>query len=74
MEQETHAAQYQEKGEYPFIEKVFNSFKVDDASITSRTFFENKFSIFEEDLNSEHDSIRYSAIKSFNSNKSIVVT
>jgi uncharacterized protein YbaP (TraB family) len=50
----------------PFIEKVFNSFKVDDASITSRTFFEDKFSIFEEDLNSEHDSIRYSAIKSFN--------
>ena len=25
MEQETHAAQYQEKGEYPFIEKVFIS-------------------------------------------------
>ena len=29
-------------------------------------FLANKFSIFEEDLNSEHDSIRYSAIKSFN--------
>jgi len=25
VEQETHAAQYQEKGEYPFIEKVFIS-------------------------------------------------
>ncbi|PHX62478.1 MAG: hypothetical protein CK517_00150 [Flavobacteriales bacterium] len=54
------------KNDNPFIEKVFNSFKVDDASITSRTFFENKFSFFEDDLYSEHDSIRYSAIKSFN--------
>ena len=52
------------KNDNPFIEKVFNTFKVDDK-ITSRTFFENKFSLFEEDLNSEHDSIRYSAIKSF---------
>lgn len=52
------------KNENPFVEKVFNTFKVDDK-ITSRTFFENKFSIFKEDLNSEHDSIRYSAIKSF---------
>ncbi len=52
------------KNDNPFIEKVFNTFKVDDK-VTSRTFFENKFSIFEEDLNSEHDSIRYSAIKSF---------
>ena len=48
----------------PFIEKVFSSFKVDDK-ITSRTFFENKFNLFEDDLNSEYDSIRYSAIKSF---------
>lgn len=54
------------KNDNPFIEKVFNSFKVDDAAITSRTFFENKFSFFEDDLYSEHDSIRYSAIKSFN--------
>lgn len=53
------------KNDNPFIEKVFNTFKVDE-NITSRTFFENKFSIFEEDLNSEYDSIRYSAIKSFN--------
>lgn len=52
------------KNDNPFIEKVFNTFKVDD-NITSRTFFENKFNLFEEDLNSEHDSIRYSAIKSF---------
>jgi len=52
------------KNDNPFIEKVFNSFKVDDK-ITSRTFFENKFRFFEEDLNSEHDSIRFSAIKSF---------
>ncbi len=52
------------KNDNPFVEKVFNSFKVDDK-ITSRTFFENKFNLFEEDLNSEHDSIRYSAIKSF---------
>ena len=52
------------KNDNPFIEKVFNSFKVDDK-ITSRTFFENKFNLFEADLNSEHDSIRYSAIKSF---------
>ena len=52
------------KNDNPFIEKVFNSFKVDDK-ITSRTFFENKFNLFEEDLNSEYDSIRYSAIKSF---------
>jgi uncharacterized protein YbaP (TraB family) len=54
------------KNDNPFIEKVFNSFKLDDAAITSRTFFENKFSFFEDDLYSEHDSIRYSAIKSFN--------
>lgn len=54
------------KNDNPFIETVFNSFKVDDAAITSRTFFENKFSFFEDDLYSEHDSIRYSAIKSFN--------
>lgn len=54
------------KNDNPFIEKVFNSFKVDDVAITSRTFFENKFSFFEDDLYSEHDSIRYSAIKSFN--------
>lgn len=53
------------KNENPFIEKVFNTFKVDE-NITSRTFFENKFSLFEADLNSEFDSIRYSAIKSFN--------
>ena len=52
------------KNDNPFVEKVFNSFKIDDK-ITSRTFFENKFNLFEEDLNSEHDSIRYSAIKSF---------
>ncbi len=52
------------KNDNPFIEKVFTTFKVDDK-ITSRTFFENKFNLFEEDLNSEHDSIRYSAIKSF---------
>ena len=52
------------KNDNPFVEKVFNSFKVDDK-ITSRTFFENKFNLFEEDLNSEHDSIRYSAIKSY---------
>jgi len=52
------------KNDNPFIEKVFNSFKVDDK-ITSRTFFENKFSLFEADLNSEYDSIRYSAIKSY---------
>ncbi len=52
------------KNDNPFIEKVFNSFKVDD-NISSRTFFENKFSIFEADLNSEYDSIRYSAIKSY---------
>lgn len=52
------------KNDNPFIEKVYNTFKVDDK-ITSRTFFENKFNLFEEDLNSEHDSIRYSAIKSF---------
>jgi hypothetical protein len=52
------------KNDNPFVEKVFNSFKIDDK-ITSRTFFENKFNLFEEDLNSEHDSIRYSAIKSY---------
>lgn len=52
------------KNDNPFIEKVFNTFKVDDK-IASRTFFENKFNLFEEDLNSEHDSIRYSAVKSF---------
>lgn len=52
------------KNDNPFIEKVFTSFKVDDK-VTSRTFFENKFALFEEDLNSEHDSIRFSAIKSF---------
>jgi uncharacterized protein YbaP (TraB family) len=53
------------KNDNPFIEKVFNTFKIDDK-ISSRTFFENKFSLFEQDLNSEYDSIRYSAIKSFN--------
>ena len=52
------------KNDNPFIEKMYNTFKVDE-NITSRTFFENKFSLFEEDLNSEYDSIRYSAIKSF---------
>lgn len=52
------------KNDNPFIEKVYSTFKVDDK-IDSRTFFENKFSLFEADLNSEYDSIRYSAIKSF---------
>lgn len=52
------------KNDNEFIEKVFNTFKVDD-NVTSRSLFENKFAFFEEDLNSEHDSIRYSAIKSF---------
>ncbi len=52
------------KNDNPFIEKVFNTFKVDDK-ITSRTFFENKFDLFEADVRSEHDSIRYSAIQSF---------
>lgn len=52
------------KNEDPFIEKVFTSFKVDDE-VPSRTVFENKLSLFEEDLKSEHDSIRISAIKSF---------
>ena len=52
------------KNDNEFIEKAFSTFKVDD-NLTTRTFFENKFKYFEEDLNSEHDSIRYSAIKSF---------
>jgi len=52
------------KNDNEFIEKVFTSFKVDD-NVTSKSLFENKFKYFEEDLNSEHDSIRYSAIKSF---------
>ena len=37
------------KNEDPFIEKVFTSFKVDDE-VPSRTVFENKLSLFEEDL------------------------
>lgn len=52
------------KNDDPFVEKVFTSFKVDE-NVPSRTVFENKLKFFEEDLNSEHDSIRISAIKSF---------
>lgn len=52
------------KNDDPFIEKVYTSFKVND-SVPSRTLFENKLHFFEEDLFSEHDSIRNSAIKSF---------
>ena len=52
------------KNDDPFIEKIYTSFKVND-SVPSRTLFENKLRFFEEDLFSEHDSIRNSAIKSF---------
>lgn len=52
------------KNEDPFVEKVFSSFKVNE-NVPSRTVFENKLKFFEEDIKSEHDSIRTSAIKSF---------
>jgi uncharacterized protein YbaP (TraB family) len=51
------------KNDDEFIEKAYNSLKVENAK--SKTFFENKFDYFVEDLNSEHDSIKSSAIKSF---------
>ena len=51
------------KGDNAFIEKTFNSFKPYDT-VFSTSIFENKFKYFEEDARSEHDSIRYSALKS----------
>ncbi len=51
------------KNDDEFVEKTFNSIKIADT-LLKPSVFENKFKYFVEDAKSEHDSIRYSALKS----------
>ena len=51
------------KNDNNFIERTFQSVKIKDST-HSINIFNRKFDIFLEDINSEHDSIRSSALKS----------
>lgn len=51
------------KNDDAFIERTFNTFKPFDT-LLKPSVFENKFKYFVEDAYSEHDSIRFSALKS----------
>lgn len=46
----------------PFIEKAFNSITLENK--TTESILENKMNLFLKDVQSKHDSIRYSALKS----------
>jgi len=46
----------------PFVEKTFNSIRLENKD--SDNIFENKLDLFLNDVRSQHDSIRYSALKS----------
>ena len=56
------------KNDNEFVEKTFQSIKINDSS-NSVNIFTKKFDIFLEDINSEHDSIRSSALKSLDNLK-----
>lgn len=46
----------------PFVEKTFNSIRIENKD--SDNIFENKLDLFLNDVSSQHDSIRYSALNS----------
>ena len=46
----------------PFVEKTFNSIRLENKDTDN--IFENKLDLFLNDVRSQHDSIRYSALKS----------
>lgn len=52
------------KNNNPFIEKVFNSFQLQDTVSTENKVFSSKIDIFLKDAMSLHDSIRFSALNS----------